>query len=209
MRIRERIIRSALVCACLASPAAAWAGNISFSPASFQIFGGMNDDAAAKPSLSGLFSKPAQALRHQTVAFDSSLPAGSIDIKTGERRLYYILGDGQAILYRVGVGREGFAWSGTNRVSRKTEWPDWRPPPVMIVREAARGHAIPAYMPGGVDNPLGARAIYIGDTQYRIHGTTQPWSIGQAMSSGCIRMMNEEVIDLYNRVAIGATVVVE
>ena len=130
-------------------------------------------------------------------------------MKTGERRLYYILPGGQAIVYKVGVGKEGFTWSGSNVVSRKAEWPDWRPPQEMISREARHGRKIPEFMPGGADNPLGARAIYIGDTQFRIHGTTAPWSIGRAVSSGCIRMMNEEVIDLYARVEIGATVVVE
>ena len=94
-------------------------------------------------------------------------------------------------------------------MSRKAEWPDWRPPQEMIARERKRGRNLPEFMPGGPENPLGARAIYIGDTEFRIHGTTQPWSIGQAVSSGCIRMMNEEVIDLYERVQIGATVVVE
>jgi lipoprotein-anchoring transpeptidase ErfK/SrfK len=212
MRLRDCVSLGALVCAGLAGLSPARADKISFSPSAFQVYGGMSDAREAAPSspsfLESLFM-PKQSLQHQTVAFASTLPPGSIDIRTGERRLYYILGNGQAILYHVGVGREGFAWSGTNRVSRKAEWPDWRPPQEMIVREAARGHDIPDLVPGGIDNPLGARAIYIGDTEYRIHGTTEPWSIGQAMSSGCIRMMNEEVIDLYNRVAIGALVVVE
>ena len=209
MRYRYRVWLAALLSVWLAGPPTAWAGKISFLPANFQVYGGMGEGSAAKPSIFGSFARPADALRHQTIAFASDLPAGSLDIRTSERKLYYILGNGQAILYYVGVGREGFAWSGTNHVARKAEWPDWRPPQEMITREAARGHLVPDFMPGGVDNPLGARAIYIGDTQYRIHGTTQPWSIGQAMSSGCIRMMNEEVIDLYDRVAVGAIVVVE
>ena len=213
MRKRECVSLAAVLCGYVAGLSPALADKISFSPASFQIYGGMGDGSAppraAAPSFFDAIFKPKDALAHQTVAFASGLPAGSIDIRTGERRLYYILGNGQAILYHVGVGREGFEWSGTNHVSRKAEWPDWHPPQEMIVREAAKGHEIPDYMAGGVDNPLGARAIYIGDTQYRIHGTTQPWSIGQAMSSGCIRMMNEEVIDLYNRVNVGAVVVVE
>jgi lipoprotein-anchoring transpeptidase ErfK/SrfK len=144
-----------------------------------------------------------------TIDFQSSLAPGSILVRTGERKLYYILPGGQAIMYRVGVGREGFSWQGTNRISRKAEWPDWRPPSVMITREAERGHIIPAFMPGGPQNPLGARALYIGGTEFRIHGTTQPWSIGHAVSSGCIRMLNEHVIDLFNRVDVGAQVVVE
>jgi lipoprotein-anchoring transpeptidase ErfK/SrfK len=134
---------------------------------------------------------------------------GSILIRTAERRLYYVLPDSKAIMYPVGVGREGFTWTGQDEITRKAAWPDWRPPKVMIEREAKKGHVLPAFMAGGPENPLGARALYIGDTEYRIHGTTQPWSIGRAVSSGCIRMMNHEVIDLFNRVEIGATVVVE
>ena len=120
-----------------------------------------------------------------------------------------MLPNNKAIMYPVGVGREGFTWSGQDAITRKASWPDWRPPKVMIEREAKKGRVIPAFMPGGPENPLGARALYIGDTEYRIHGTTQPWSIGKAVSSGCIRMMNDEVIDLFNRVEIGATVIVE
>ena len=119
------------------------------------------------------------------------------------------MGGGKAIEYHVGVGREGFTWSGTDTITRKAEWPDWRPPAEMIARERRRGRELPALVPGGPDNPLGARALYIGDTAFRIHGTTEPWSIGQAVSSGCIRLINAEVIDLYDRVAVGATVVVE
>jgi lipoprotein-anchoring transpeptidase ErfK/SrfK len=149
------------------------------------------------------------SISKQIVAFQRDLAPGSILIKTRERKLYLVLPNGQALQYPVGVGRQGFTWSGRNRVSRKAEWPDWRPPQVMIRREAKKGHYLPDMMEGGPDNPLGARALYIGSTEYRIHGTTQPWSIGRAVSSGCIRMLNEHVIDLYDRVTIGATVVVE
>jgi lipoprotein-anchoring transpeptidase ErfK/SrfK len=176
--------------------------------ADLQIFGGMGSVGGDSLKLS-LRAPSLEALMHQTVDFASDLAPGSIDVRTAQRKLYFILGDGRAIEYHVGVGREGFAWSGTNHVSRKSEWPDWRPPTEMIQREAKRGRDIPVFMAGGPKNPLGARAIYIGDTQFRIHGTTEPWTIGQAMSSGCIRMMNEEVVDLYNRVAVGAVVVVE
>ncbi len=176
----------------------------------FQIFGRFETDPQTAtlftPNLSNS-KNPATA--HQTVAFDSQFKPGSILIRTSERKLYYILNDSRAIMYPVGVGREGFTWSGRNKVTRKATWPDWRPPKTMIEREAEKGHIIPAFMPGGPENPLGARAIYIGDTDYRIHGTTAPWSIGKAMSSGCIRMMNSEVIDLFDRVEIGADVVVE
>ncbi len=145
----------------------------------------------------------------QVVEFHRNLPPGSILIKTAERKLYFVLPGGQALQYPVGVGREGFTWRGSNTVSRKAEWPDWRPPQVMIRREAKKGHKLPDVMEGGPTNPLGARALYIGSTEYRIHGTTQPWSIGHAVSSGCIRMLNEHVIDLYDRVGVGAKVVVE
>jgi lipoprotein-anchoring transpeptidase ErfK/SrfK len=151
----------------------------------------------------------AAVTRRQTIAFQSNLTPGSVLIRTRERRLYFILPAGQAIMYPVGVGREGFTWSGRNAITRKAVWPDWRPPPVMIAREAKRNRFIPTWMKGGANNPLGARALYIGDTEYRIHGTTQPWSIGRAVSSGCIRMLNEEIIDLYARVQVGAVVVVE
>lgn len=156
---------------------------------------------AAQDDLSG----PDRAI----IDFQSSLAPGSILVRTKERKLYFILPDHQAIMYRVGVGREGFAWQGTNRISRKAVWPSWHPPTVMIHREAEKGHIIPDFMEGGTANPLGARAMYLGSTDFRIHGTSQPWSIGHAVSSGCIRMLNEHVIDLYNRAAVGAEVVVE
>ena len=141
----------------------------------------------------------------QVIAYDGAHKPGTIVVRTGERRLYYILPDGRALAYGIGVGREGFTWKGTHRVTRKAEWPGWTPPPAMRKRQPG----LPVHMPGGADNPLGARALYIGNTMYRIHGTSQPWTIGQAVSSGCIRMLNEEVIDLYSRVEVGAKVVVE
>jgi len=171
---------------------------------SFQIFGGM----AGGDEFS--IDQPAfEPLLHKTVSFTTGYDPGTVIVRTGDRKLYYVLSAGEAVEYNVGVGREGFTWKGANRISRKAEWPDWRPPREMIEREAALGRYIPKYMRGGPHNPLGARAIYIGDTQFRIHGTTEPWSIGRAVSSGCIRLMNEEVIDLYNRVEVGALVVVE
>ncbi len=145
----------------------------------------------------------------EIVVFATTLAPGTIIIRTGERKLYYVLADGRAIQYGIGVGREGFTWSGTDKITRKAKWPEWRPPQEMIEREQQRGNYIPAHMAGGPENPLGARALYIGNTMYRIHGTNQPWSIGLAVSSGCIRLLNEEVIDLYNRVDVGAEVVVE
>lgn len=133
---------------------------------------------------------------------------GSIVVRTPERALYLVTGPGEARRYKVGVGREGFQWSGTSTISGKTEWPTWRPPPAMIAREAAKGNILPEVMEGGPGNPLGARALYIGGTMYRIHGTNAPGSIGGAVSSGCIRMMNTDVVDLYERVRVGAKVYV-
>ena len=133
---------------------------------------------------------------------------GSIIVRTPERALYLVLADGEAVRYKVGVGREGFQWGGKSRIVAKAEWPDWRPPAEMIRREAEKGHILPEMMEGGPNNPLGARAMYIGGTIYRIHGTNNAASIGGAVSSGCIRMMNTDVIDLYERVKVGARVYV-
>lgn len=140
----------------------------------------------------------------RVVAYNSKYSAGTIVVETGERRLYYVLGDGRAIKYGIGVGRDGFRWSGTHRISRKAEWPGWTPPAAM----RRRVPGLPAYMPGGINNPLGARALYIGSTLYRLHGTSEPWTIGHAVSSGCIRLTNDDIIDLYNRTKVGALVVV-
>jgi lipoprotein-anchoring transpeptidase ErfK/SrfK len=129
---------------------------------------------------------------------------GTVVVSTKERRLYYVLGDGQAIEYGVGVGREGFTWSGEKTVTRKREWPDWRPPAVMLKRRPD----LPRHMAGGIDNPLGARALYLGSSNYRIHGSNEPETMGAAVSSGCIRMTNRDVIDLYDRVKPGTKVVV-
>jgi lipoprotein-anchoring transpeptidase ErfK/SrfK len=144
----------------------------------------------------------------QTVDYETKQKQGSIIIDTNTKFLYYVLGDGKARRYGVGVGKPGFEWAGTHKVSRKTEWPDWRPPAEMIAREAKKGRKLPAFMEGGAENPLGARAMYLGSSLYRIHGTNQPWTIGQAVSSGCIRMRNEDVVDLYERVKVGAKVTV-
>lgn len=205
MCMRRQFLAGLVAMAALLT-APAVAERVTFSPQAFQVFGAIEQGGARKAVR---FSDIPEELRSRTINFRTELAPGSVLVRTGARRLYYVLPGGKAIEYKVGVGKEGFTWSGTNKVTRKAEWPDWRPPAEMIRREARRGRKLPAHMPGGPDNPLGARAIYIGDTEYRIHGTTQPWSIGRAMSSGCIRMMNEEVIDLYDRVQIGATVVVE
>ena len=144
-----------------------------------------------------------------TVKFNRSLKPGTILIKTSERRLYYILPGGKAIKYGVGVGRRGFSWRGQKRISRKTEWPTWTPPASMRAREKKKGRILPVSMKGGPNNPLGARALYLGGSLYRIHGTNAASTIGGAVSSGCIRMLNSEVKDLYARVRIGTRVIVE
>jgi lipoprotein-anchoring transpeptidase ErfK/SrfK len=143
-------------------------------------------------------------LRRQIVAYNGPEAPGTIVIDTPHTYLYYVLGNGQAIRYGIGVGRDGFRWSGVQSVARKQEWPDWYPPQDMIARQPY----LPRMMSGGPGNPLGARAMYLGNTEYRIHGTNDPSTIGKRVSSGCIRLTNEDVEDLYNRVTIGTKVVV-
>lgn len=140
----------------------------------------------------------------QVVPYPTGERSGTIVVNTNEHFLYFVLGDGRALRYGIGVARDGFEWSGTHRVSRKAEWPSWTPPAEMRRRQPG----LPVRMEGGPGNPLGARALYLGSTLYRIHGTTEPWSIGQNVSSGCIRMTNEDVIDLYGRVQLNTKVVV-
>src|SRR3974390_1812082 len=137
--------------------------------------------------------------------YSTTRAAGTIVVSTNERRLYYLLGGGKAVRYGIAVGMEGYSWSGISTVSAKREWPDWTPTP----GELKRFPNLPHHMAGGADNPLGARALYLGSTEDRIHGTKEPWKIGSAVSSGCIRMSNEDAIDLYNRVQIGARVIVK
>ena len=141
----------------------------------------------------------------EVVAFDAGYKPGTIVVSTVERRLYLVMPGGRALRYGVGVGRPGFEWSGTKTITAKREWPSWVPPKAML----ARRPDLPTYMAGGIENPLGARAMYIGGTEYRIHGSNEPDTIGQAVSSGCIRMTNDDVTDLYERVAVGAKVVVQ
>jgi lipoprotein-anchoring transpeptidase ErfK/SrfK len=141
----------------------------------------------------------------ETVPFAAKYATGTIVVNTHERYLYLILGGGQALRYTIGVGKDGYSWSGTSTVSAKREWPDWSP--TANIKKEHPG--VPNHMTGGENNPLGARALYLGDTLYRIHGTNEPWKIGDAVSSGCIRLTNDDIIDLYQRVKIGATVVVK
>ena len=144
-------------------------------------------------------------ISRQTVRFESRYTPGTIFIDTAERRLYLVLPNGQALRYGIGVGRDGFRWGGVHRISAKKEWPSWTPPSQML----ARRPDLPRHMAGGIDNPLGARAMYLGSTLYRIHGSNEPETIGQAVSSGCFRMTNDDVKDLYDRVSVGTTVVVK
>jgi lipoprotein-anchoring transpeptidase ErfK/SrfK len=143
-------------------------------------------------------------LRRQIVSYPTREAPGTVIIDTPNTYLYYVLGGGQAIRYGIGVGREGFTWSGVQSVTRKAEWPDWTPPPEMIARQPY----LPRYMAGGPGNPLGARAMYLGGTVYRIHGTNAPSTIGTHVSSGCIRLTNADVSDLYSRVNVGTKVIV-
>jgi len=145
-----------------------------------------------------------QFKRGQVVNFQTRQKPGSIVIVTRENALYYILGNGKAVKYRVATAKRGFEWKGSNQVSAKVKWPDWRPPAQMRKRRPE----LPAYMAGGPENPLGARAIYLGSSIYRIHGTNEPSSIGKAASSGCIRMLNADVAELFQHVKLGATVTV-
>jgi lipoprotein-anchoring transpeptidase ErfK/SrfK len=147
----------------------------------------------------------ASAPPRELVPYDGRYPPGTVVVSTQERRLYYILDDNKAIRYGVGVGRPGFTWTGILTVAMKREWPAWQPPPQMLRRRPD----LPRFMEGGPENPLGARAMYLGGTLYRIHGSNEPNTIGQAVSSGCIRMNNDDVVDLYDRVKVGARVIVQ
>jgi len=156
----------------------------------------------------GLIADDSYALpsqwRRQMVFFRTNEPPGTIIVQTQERFLYLVQGNGRALRYGIGVGREGFQWQGLLRISRKAEWPDWVPPPEMIERQPY----LPRFMAGGPGNPLGARALYLGASIYRIHGTNRPDTIGTAVSSGCFRLVNADVTDLYDRVPVGTKVVV-
>jgi len=156
---------------------------------------------AAEPQVA---QEPPPQFRRQEVDYPTSERPGTIVIDTPDKFLYLVEPGGKALRYGVGVGRPGFEWAGVKAISRKAEWPGWTPPPEMMKRRPD----LPAHMDGGLDNPLGARALYLGSSMYRIHGTNEPWTIGQNVSSGCIRMMNDDVIDLYERVKIGSKVIV-
>jgi lipoprotein-anchoring transpeptidase ErfK/SrfK len=178
-----------------AAPANAFFQNIMIDPNTRQpmVFQQPMHQPAARP-----------AIPREVVAFAGAYAPGTIVINTQERRLYLVQSGGTAIRYGIGVGRPGFDWRGTHTISRKSEWPDWRPPVQMLQRRPD----LPRFMAGGPDNPLGARAMYLGSSLYRIHGSNEPHTIGQAVSSGCFRMLNDDVVDLYSRVRVGTRVVV-
>ena len=160
-------------------------------------------DVAPQDEERSAFELPAR-LRRQIVSYTTREAPGTVIIDTPNTYLYYVLGGGRAVRYGIGVGRDGFTWSGVQQITKKAEWPDWVPPPEMIARQPY----LPRHMAGGPGNPLGARAMYLGGTVYRIHGTNAPETIGHAVSSGCFRLVNEDVIDLYDRVPVGTHVIV-
>jgi lipoprotein-anchoring transpeptidase ErfK/SrfK len=165
----------------------------------------LSDDTPVKAKKKTINTSP---IARKLVKFDASVAVGTIVIDNSDRRLYHVISKGVAMAYGVAIGKEGFGWTGEEVITAKQEWPTWTPPEEMRVREAKKGHILPASMEGGLDNPLGARAMYLGSTQYRIHGTNKPDSIGKAASSGCFRMANDDVEHLYAHVKIGAKVIV-
>ncbi len=197
--MRHRFVAAGCIAAGIATQA--------FPAAAYEYQG----SAASGPSpsstdLTELSGRPqASAPQRELVPYDGAYPPGTIVVSTQERRLYYILPGNQAIRYCVGVGRPGFTWTGIRTVAMKREWPSWQPPREMLRRRPD----LPRFLEGGPDNPLGARAMYLGGTLYRIHGSNEPNTIGQAVSSGCIRMTNDDVEDLYDRVKVGARVIVQ
>jgi lipoprotein-anchoring transpeptidase ErfK/SrfK len=204
--LRPKILRAS-VTAALTAGVIVLAGSAAAAPRPLFPFETPEPPQAAQPAPSDEadvpFELPAR-FKRQVVSYSTREAAGTIIIDTPNTYLYYVLGNGQAIRYGIGVGRDGFTWSGTQTITRKAEWPDWTPPPEMIARQPY----LPRQMAGGPGNPLGARAMYLGGTVYRIHGTTQPSTIGTHVSSGCIRLTNPDVSDLYSRVSVGTKVIV-
>ena len=202
---RACLAAAAIILLPLTMSGAAQAQTLSYAPQ--PASSSWNNDQLSSPQIVEDEADGAEVperLKRTVVSFNSSEPAGTIVIDTGNTYLYYVLGGGRAIRYGVGVGREGFTWSGVQTVSRKAEWPDWNPPAEMIARQPY----LPRFMAGGPGNPLGAAAMYLGSSAYRIHGTNAPSTIGKFVSSGCIRLTNEDVQDLASRVVVGTRVVV-
>ena len=200
--------RRAIALAAITAGAIALTGSAVAAPlALFPFIGAPEQPPMAQPAPSEDDNATAELparLRRQIVAYPTREAAGTVIIDTPNTYLYYVLGGGQAIRYGIGVGRDGFTWSGVQTITRKAEWPDWTPPPEMIARQPY----LPRQMAGGPGNPLGARAMYLGGTVYRIHGTNAPQTIGTHVSSGCIRLTNQDVTDLYSRVNVGTKVIV-
>jgi lipoprotein-anchoring transpeptidase ErfK/SrfK len=201
-----------LALACVATGIATFAAPVTAyqyqgaAPSSGQAQSSPESQPQPPQDLTELEARPqASAPAREFISYDGHYPPGTIVVSTQERRLYYVLPGNQAIRYGVGVGRPGFAWTGIRTVAMKREWPSWQPPPQMLRRRPD----LPRFMQGGPDNPLGARAMYLGGTLYRIHGSNEPNTIGQAVSSGCIRMNNDDVVDLYDRVKVGTRVIVQ
>ncbi|WP_291849071.1 L,D-transpeptidase [Bradyrhizobium sp.] len=200
---------AAAACGALAIGAIAFSASATAAPVTLFPFFTLPIEAAppqaeAEPKEAPRAFELSARLRRQVVSYSTSEAAGTIIIDTPNTYLYLVLGNGQAMRYGIGVGREGFTWSGTQTITRKAEWPDWTPPPEMIARQPY----LPRQMAGGPGNPLGARAMYLGGTIYRIHGTNAPETIGTRVSSGCLRLTNDDVKDLYSRVSVGARVIV-
>ncbi|MGB6396749.1 MAG: L,D-transpeptidase [Bradyrhizobium sp.] len=203
--------RRAAAFAALAIGAVAFAGSAAAAPLELFPFIMTPPTQVAPPQVAAapsedeatVFELPSR-LKRQVVNYATREAPGTVIIDTPNTYLYYVLGGGQAVRYGIGVGREGFTWSGTQTITKKAEWPDWTPPPEMIARQPY----LPRQMAGGPGNPLGARAMYLGGTVYRIHGTNAPETIGTHVSSGCLRLTNEDVSDLYSRVNIGTKVIV-
>jgi lipoprotein-anchoring transpeptidase ErfK/SrfK len=205
MNIQKSALRSVSVLT--VATAVFWIGSAVAAPLapsypnnSAALFASVMQDPAEQDSSAEL----AADLQRQVVNYPTAAAAGTIVIDTAQTYLYFVLGDGKAIRYGIGVGRDGFTWSGSQSVTRMAEWPDWTPPQEMIERQPY----LPRWMAGGQGNPLGARAIYLGSTVYRIHGTNAPETIGTRVSSGCIRLTNADVTDLYSRVTVGTRIVV-
>jgi lipoprotein-anchoring transpeptidase ErfK/SrfK len=222
-RLQVALASAALGMLASAAPALAYEGNFFLDPPD-KSQGHVPADPSAEPESVSVhrakYAEPAYVapgggvmetqpqmtpIPRETVAYDGPYSPGTIVISTEEKRLYLILPDHQALRYGVGVGRPGFEWSGMKTITAKREWPDWTPPPEMIKRRPD----LPRHMEGGIENPLGARAMYLGGTMYRIHGSNEPDTIGQAVSSGCIRMTNDDVVDLYERVKVGTKAIVQ
>jgi lipoprotein-anchoring transpeptidase ErfK/SrfK len=196
--MRLRFVAAIAVGAILVS--AASPASAQFSERQTMLSGG-----APRSGIFNLFGFGSSDTSRTSVNYPSGHKPGTIVISTSERRLYLVQDNGTALRYAIGVGRVGFTWKGVRKVTDKKEWPSWTPPAQMLRRRPD----LPRYMPGGIDNPLGARAMYLGGTLYRIHGSNEPETIGQAVSSGCFRLTNDDVVDLYNRVRVGATVIVQ